>query len=66
MEDEIRVVTDERTGGAQMDDAPRGGRHIAKEMHVGHHIMAEPMFVLCRFGEVDFVETTSHLVECLL
>ena len=66
VKDQIRVVPDERTRGAKMDDAAGRGRHLSKEVYVGHHIMAKPLLVLRYFLEVDLVESAPHFVECLL
>ena len=66
MQDQVRVVPDERRRGTQVDDARRGGGVVAEEVDVRHHVVAEATLVLGGLLEVDGVERRAHLIERLL
>ena len=49
-----------------MQNAARFGTDLAIGMDVGHHIMAQPRFVMVGTGEIDGVDISTQLSELLL
>ena len=52
-DDQVSVVDDERTGGAQVKDATGGGCDIAPGMKMGHDVVPESFLVTGCGGEVQ-------------
>ncbi len=64
--DEIRVVGDERAGGAEVEEGPGGGRLIGVGVHVRHHVVAVAALVAGRGGEVHVVQVRPKLRDGLI
>ena len=60
-DDQVGVVGDERAGGAEVEERPRGRRLVAEGVDVGHHVVPEAALVAGRGGEVGVVEVGPHL-----
>ncbi len=58
---EVRVVGDERTRRAEMNERTRRGCDSRERLHVRHHIVPEPPLELAGGREVDVVEVRPHL-----
>ena len=57
----IGVVGDEGAGGTEVDHRARRRGLLAEGVHVGHHVVPEPLFVLRRLPQVGVVEVRPHL-----
>jgi hypothetical protein len=53
---QVGVVGDVATGGAEVNDRPGGRANVAVGMHVGNHIVPEPLLIRGRGGEVDVID----------
>ena len=64
--DKVAIVGHIAACGAQVYDGPGFGCHIAEGVDVGHDIVAELLFVIGHFGEVDVVQVGGHFLHLIL
>ena len=60
-QDEIGVVGDVAGCGAEVNDVARAGRDVPEGVDVGHHVVAEALFVGRGAVQVDVVEVGAEL-----
>ena len=65
-QDQLSVVGDVTRRRAVVDEAAGGGGHVAKGVHVGHHVVAKALLVRRHGREVDVVEVRAHLRDRLV
>ena len=55
-EDQVGVVRNVTTGGAEVNDWPAERGNVAERVNVGHHVMSQSSFVLGGAGEIDVIQ----------
>ena len=62
-DDQVGVIDNKLTRRPEMDDTLGRRRGFFKCMHMGHHVMPQLLFPLCRPREVDGMEGGLHLLK---
>ena len=62
-QDQVCIIRDVAAGCAEMNNRFCGGTDVAKGVHVGHHIMPQPLLVSGRRFEIDIVNVGLQFID---